>query len=123
MRFFQLNHFIYIWRAFGLSALLLAGGCATHAKRQPPPTYPPTPEVELEELRALPRVPFDRLAILTIVAEPGEQLLRSIERVRAIAAEKGANAIVVLQASEYSQKSGRRRVKVRRITYLAIHRR
>jgi hypothetical protein len=123
VRFFQLNHFICSWRAFGLSALLLASGCAMHTKRQPPPTYPPTPEAELEELRALPRVPYDRLAILTIVAEPGEQLVRSIERVRAIAAEKGANAIVVLQASEYSQKSGRRRVKVRRITYLAIHRR
>jgi hypothetical protein len=80
------------------------------------------PEGELEELRALPPLPYARLAILTVVAEPGAQLARSIERVRAIAAQKGANAIVVLQAGDYSQKSGGRRVRVRRITYLAIHR-
>ena len=121
MRLFQLNQFICYRRVYCLLVLLLLSGCATHTKRQPPPTYPPAPEAELQELRTLPRSPYDRLAILTVVAEPGEQLERSIERARAIAAEKGANAIVVLQTREYPQKSGRRRVKVWRITYLAIH--
>jgi len=123
VRFFGLNQFTCCCWGIGLSALLLASGCATHTKRQLPPTYPPTPEAELEELRSLPSVPYDRLAILTVVAEPGEQLARSIERARAIAAQKGANAIVVQQTNEYSQRSGRKRVKVWRITYLAIHRR
>ena len=123
MRLLRLNQLIRWFWAFGLSTLLLVIGCATHAKKQPPPSYPPASEAELVELRARPRVPYDRLAILTIVAESGEQLARSIERARAIAAQKGANAIVVLQSSHYLQKSGRQKITVWRITYLAIHRR
>jgi uncharacterized protein YbjQ (UPF0145 family) len=63
------------------------------------------------------------VAILTVEADSGDQLARSIDRIRETAAQKGADAIVVLRDVEFSQKSGNRTFAVRRITYLAIHRR
>jgi len=99
-------------------------GCAAH-KTAPPPAivYPATPEVELQELRSLPQGPYDRLEIVTVTAEVGEQLASAIKSARQSAAQKGANALVALQDTEFLQKIGKRRLKVRRITYLAIHRR
>jgi hypothetical protein len=99
-------------------------GCAAH-KTAPPSAivYPATPEAELQELRTLPQGPYDRLEIVTVTAEVGEQLTSAIESARQLAAQKGANALVALRDAEFPQKIGKRRLKVRRITYLAIHRR
>jgi hypothetical protein len=113
------------WRQAGWLALfLLASGCALHKKEQPLPTFPPVPLTALRQLPALPpRNSYDRVAILTVEADSGDQLARSINRIRETAAQKGADAIVVLRDVEFSQKSGKRIFAVRRITYLAIHRR
>jgi membrane-bound ClpP family serine protease len=107
-----------------LAAFLLAAGCATHKTVPPAPvSYPPAPETALQELRGLPPGPYDRLVIITIAAEVGPQLDAAIKGARQSAAQKGANALVVLRNTEYRQKVGKRTVRVRRTTYLAIHRR
>jgi hypothetical protein len=104
-------------------AWLLAAGCAVHKNAQPLPTFPPVPVTSLRQLSVLPPPnTYDRIAILTVVAEPGDQLTRSISRIRETAAQKGADALVVLRDTEFSSKSGNRRLPIRRITYLAIHR-
>jgi hypothetical protein len=74
-------------------------------------------------LRSLPQGPYDRVEIVTVTAEVGEQLAAAIKGARQSAAQKGANALVVLQDIEFRQKIRKRRLNVRRITYLAIHRR
>ena len=96
--------------------------CATR-KPAPPPTFPPTSAATLQELRSLPPGPYDRLEIATVVAENGEQLVTAIKNARESAAAKGANALVVLRDVEFKQKVGKRTLLLRRITYLAIHRR
>jgi hypothetical protein len=122
--FSQLKN-IQCWRlAACLAACLLVVGCAAHKMATPAPiTYPPTPEAALRDLRRLPTGPYDRLQIITVTAEVGEQLASAIKNARESAAQKGANALVLLQDKEFHQKIGKRTVKIRRITYLAIHRR
>jgi hypothetical protein len=71
-------------------------------------------------LSRLPQGSYDRLAIITVAAEVGEQLASAIKGAREAAAQKGANALVILKDVEYVQKAGQRKLKVRRITYLAI---
>jgi hypothetical protein len=105
-----------------LAVSLTVAGCAAHKTApQPPVTYPATSEGALRELRGLPQGPYDRLAIITVAAEVGTQLASAIKGAREAAAQKGANALVVLKEAEFPQKGGQRRLKVRRITYLAIH--
>jgi membrane-bound ClpP family serine protease len=125
MSFSQLKHLQRLLRvAFCLSACLMAAaGCALHKKPQaPPPTFPPVPESSLQELRQLPPGPYDRVQIITVEAEVGERLVSALKSARQSAAQKGANAIVLLKDTEFTQKVGSRRLSVRRITYLAIRR-
>jgi hypothetical protein len=122
VRLFDFNLLTCGCRSFWFATLSLLAGCAAHTKEQPAPTYPPAPESALEELRAPPPVRYARLALVTVVAEPGNQLARSIQRARELAAQKGANAIVLLRARTIAQRSGKKTVKVIRITYLAIRR-
>jgi hypothetical protein len=124
VRFSQLNFFQSSGLAVGLAAYLLFAGCAAHKKAPPPAmVYPAIPETALRELRTLPQGPYDRLQVITVVAEVGEQLASAIKNARQFAAQKGANALVVLKETEFQQKVGKRRLRVRRISYLAIHRR
>jgi hypothetical protein len=110
------------WTAYLAAAYLMVAGCAAHKTAAPPPvTYPATLESLLRELRALPQRPYDRLSIITVAAEPGQQFTAAIKGAREAAAQKGANALVVLKETTYQQKVGQRRLKVLRITYLAIH--
>ncbi len=94
-----------------------------HSPKQPPPTFPATSAAEIRELHALPQGRYERLEIIMVAAEIGEQLNSAIISARNSAAQKGANALVVLQDTEFPQRIGKRRLWVRRITYLAIHRR
>ncbi len=99
-------------------------GCVFHrAPAPPPPTYPSVPESEIQELRQLPSGAYDKLEIITIEAEVGIQLQSAMTSVRQSAAQKGANAIVLQSETEFPQKVNKREVKIRRIVYLAIHRR
>ena len=102
---------------------LTFAGCATRKAPGPPPSYPAVPESAIQELRHVPSGAYDKLEVATIEAEVGPQLLSAMESVRQSAAQKGANAIVILREAEFSQKVGKRRLKVRRISYLVIHRR
>ena len=96
-------------------------GCAVHKTAPlPPVTYPATSESALRELRRLPQSSYDRLAIITVAAEVGEQLASAIKGAREAAAQKGANALVILKEVEFLQKVGQQQLKVRRITYLVI---
>jgi hypothetical protein len=112
-----------------LAALLLVqfivAGCATRKapEAHPLPTYPAVPESAIQEVRQLPSGAYDKLEVITIEAEVGMQLLSAMESVRQSAAQKGANAIVVLNDTEFSRSVDKRKVRIRRIVYLAIHRR
>jgi hypothetical protein len=124
VRFFQSNRFQF-WRLAGcLGAYLLAVGCAAHRTAPPslPPIYSPTPDSDLQETRVLPPKPYDRLEVITVVAEVGEQLDSAIKNARQSAALKGATTLVILKETVFRQRVGGRTLKVRRITYLAIHR-
>lgn len=117
----SMNH-LKVWRQVRcVAAYLLAAGCATHKTAPAPPSYPATQETALRELRSLPQVPYDRLEIITVEAEVGEQLASAVKSARQSAAQKGANALIVLHDGEFLQKAGKRILKVRRITYLAVH--
>jgi hypothetical protein len=124
VRFSQLNLFQFSPLATCLAVCLMFDACATRKPAPPPPpTFPPTSAASLQELRSLPQGQYDRLEIATVVAEKGEQLATAITNARETAAAKGANALVILRDVEFKQKVGKRKLLLRRITYLAIHRR
>jgi hypothetical protein len=124
VRFPQFNLSQFSPLAACLAACLTLSACATRkAAPPPPPTFPATSAATLQELRSLPPGPYDRLEVATVVAETGEQLVTAIKSARQAAAAKGANALVILRDVEFKQKVGNRTLLVRRITYLAIHRR
>jgi hypothetical protein len=101
----------------------MIAGCATRKPAPPAPTFPATSVSALRELRGLPEGSYDRLAIITIAAEIGEQLESALKSARESAAQKGANTLVVLRDIQFHPRIGKRTLRVRRITYLAIHRR
>jgi hypothetical protein len=109
------------------AALLLVdltfAGCATRKAPGHPPSYPAVPESAIQELPHVPSGAYDKLEVATIEAEVGPQLISAMKSVRQSAAQKGANAIVILSDAEFPQKAGQRKLKVRRISYLVIHRR
>ena len=121
MRFTPLNHLQCQPLAAWLAVYFAVAGCAAHKTAPlPPVTYPATSESALRELRRLPQGSYDRLAVITVAAETGEQLASAIKGAREAAAQKGATALVILKEVEFQQKAGPRTLKVRRITYLAI---
>ena len=120
MRFTPLNHLQCRLLTAWLATSLMLAGCAAHKTAPPPVTYPATSESALRELNRLPQGSYDKLAIITVAGEVGEQLASAIKGAREAAAQKGANALVILKEVEYRQKVGHRTLKVRRISYLAI---
>ena len=102
----------------------VVAGCAFRKAPSPPPTtdFSAVPESAVQEFRQLPAGPYDKLEVMTIEAEVGTQLQSAMKSVRQSAAQKGANAIVTLNDTEFLQKVGKRVVKIRRIS-MAIHRR
>ena len=120
MHFTPLNH-LHCRLTAWLAVYLAVAGCAAHkAAPTPPVTYPATSESALRELSRLPQGSYEKLAIITVAAEVGEQLASAIKGAREAAAQRGANALVILKEVEYRQNVGRRTLKVRRISYLAI---
>jgi hypothetical protein len=121
VRFTPLNYLQCRSLTAWLAASLMLAGCAGHKAAPPPPvTFPATSESALRELNRLPQGSYDKLAIITVAGEVGEQLSSAIKGAREAAAQKGANALVILKEVEYRQKVGQRTLKVRRISYLAI---
>ena len=103
---------------------LIVAGCASRkAPAPPPPTYPALPESAIQELRQFPSGAYDKLEVITIESEVGAELLSAMKSARQSAAQKGANAVVILSDAQFPQKVDKRAVKIRRIVYLAIHRR
>jgi hypothetical protein len=124
VRFSQLSRIRFSRWIACLTAVLTIDGCATRKPAPPPPpTFPATSVSALRELHSLPQGSYDRLAIFTVAAEIGDQFATALKSAWESAAQKGANALVILRDIEFKQKVGKRRIRVRRITYLAIHRR
>jgi hypothetical protein len=124
VRVSRLKFFQKLSLAVPLLVQLIVAGCVSRKAPAPPlPTFPAVPESAIQELRQFPSVPYDKLEVITIEAEVGTQLQSALESVRQSAAQKGANAIVILSETEFLRNVGKREVKIRRIVYLAIHRR
>jgi hypothetical protein len=125
MHLSRLKFFQQLRLAAPLLVQLIVAGCAFRKAPapHPPPTYPAVPESAIQEVRQFPAGAYDKLEVITIEAEVGTQLLSAIKSVRQSAAQKGANAIVILNDTEFQQNVDKRKVKIRRIVYLAIHRR
>ncbi len=125
MHLSRLKFFRQLRLAAPLLVQLIVAGCAFRKAPapHPAPTYPAVPESAIQEMRQFPSGAYDKLEFITIEAEVGTQLLSATESVRQSAAQKGANAIVILNDTEFSQSVDKRKVKIRRIVYLAIHRR
>ena len=124
MHLSRLKFFQELRLAASLLVQLIVAGCALHKAPAPtPPTYPALPESAIQEVRQFPSGAYDKLEVITIEAEVGTQLLAAIKSVRESAAQKGANAIVILNDTEFRQNVNKREVQIRRIVYLAIHRR
>jgi len=121
----RLKFFQQLRLAAPLLVQLIVGGCASRKALgpHPPPTYPAVPESAIQEVRQFPSGAYDKLEVITIEAEVGPQLLSAMKSVRQSAAQKGANAIVILNDTAFPQNVDKREVKIRRIVYLAIHRR
>jgi hypothetical protein len=121
----RLKFFRQLRLAATLLVQLIVAGCAFRKAPapHPAPTYPAVPESAIQEMRQFPSGAYDKLEVITIEAEVGTQLLSATKSVRQSAAQKGANAIVILNDTEFSQSVDKRKVKIRRIVYLAIHRR
>jgi hypothetical protein len=125
MHLSRLKFFQQLRLAAPLLVQLIVAGCAFRKAPapHPPPTYPAVPESAIQEVRQFPAGAYDKLEVITIEAEVGTQLLSAIKSVRQSAAQKGANAIVILNDTEFRQNVDKRKVKIRRIVYLVIHRR
>ena len=125
MHLSRLKFFQQLRLAAPLLVQLVVAGCAFRKAPAPHPlpTYPAVPESAIQEMRQFPSGAYDKLEVITIEAEVGPQLLFAMKGVRQSAAQKGANAIVILNDSEFSQNVDKRKVKIRRIVYLAIHQR
>ena len=125
MHLSRLKFFRQLILAAPLLVQLIVAGCAFRKAPvpHPSPTYPAVPESAVQEMRQFPSGAYDKLEVITIEAEVGTQLLSAMKGVRQSAAQKGANAIVILNDTEFSQNVDKRKVKIRRIVYLAIHRR
>ena len=125
MHLSPLKFFRQLRLAAPLLVQLIVAGCAFRKAPapHPAPTYPAVPESAIQEMRQFPSGAYDKLEVITIEAEVGTQLLSATKSVRQSAAQKGANAIVILNNTEFSQSVDKRKVKIRRIVYLAIHRR
>jgi hypothetical protein len=120
--FFRLNHSGGLPLVALLAACIMGSGCVTRKPPPPPPVvYPAVPETSLRDLSRLPPGLYDRVEIVTVAAEVGEQFASALKNARQTAAQKCANALVLLKDTEFRQKVGRRKLRVRRITYLAIH--
>ena len=121
----RLKFFQELRLAASLLVQLIVAGCAFRKAPtpHPPPTYPAVPESAIQEVRQFPSGAYDKLEVITIEAEVGTQLLAAMKSVRESAAQKGANAIVILNDTEFRQNVNKREVQIRRIVYLAIHRR
>ena len=120
----RLKFFQELRLAASLLVQLIVAGCAFRKAPapHPPPTYPAVPESAIQEVRQFPSGAYDKLEVITIEAEVGTQLLAAMKSVRESAAQKGANAIVILNDTEFRQNVNKREVQIRRIVYLAIHR-
>ena len=125
MHLSRLKFFRQLRLAATLLVQLIVAGCAFRKAPapHPAPTYPAVPESAIQEMRQFPSGAYDKLEVITIEAEVGTQLLSATKSVRQSAAQKGANAIVILNDTEFSQSVDKRKVKIRRIVYSAIHRR
>jgi hypothetical protein len=105
-----------------LSALFLFdAACAAHKPQPPPPVYPPIPENDVRQLRSLPLVPYDKLETITIEAEAGTQYFSALEDARHSAANKGGNAMILVEDTEFRKRIKGRQSLIRRTVFWVVH--
>ena len=112
------------WKTVAIAAsVLLAASCAARKPPPPPPVYPPIPENSVQQLRYLPSTPYDKLETVTIESEVGTQYSSALQDARRAAAQKGGNAMILVEDKEFRRTiSGQPRM-VRRTIYWVVHRR
>jgi hypothetical protein len=120
-------------RAFAAvsAAICIAlSGCAHRGARRPAtataqtPTYPPISPDSVQILNRRPPVAYDELGKVTVQEESAQPRARSMEEVREVAAQAGANAAVLLEERNFRQRNSvtRRSMDMRRVIALLIRR-
>jgi hypothetical protein len=103
-------------------------GCAHRGNRRSAavqtPTYPPISPDSVQILNRRPPVTYDELGKVTVQTESAQPRVRSMEEVREVAAQAGANAAILLEERTFRQRNGvtRRSINMRRLVALLIRR-
>src|SRR2546421_3920338 len=85
--------------------------CAGHRSRlasasTQPPVYPPIPPDLVQILNRRPLAAYDELGTVTVQEESAKPLAHTLEEVRGVAAQAGANAAVLLNQTTFRQHNG-----------------
>jgi len=110
------------WKTVAIAAsALLAASCAARKPLPPLPVYPPIPENAVQQLRYLPSKPYDKLQTVTIEGEVGTQYSSALQDARQAAAQKGGNAMILVEDKDFRRTiNGQQRI-VRRTIYWVVH--
>ncbi|MBV9491299.1 MAG: hypothetical protein JO069_16485 [Verrucomicrobia bacterium] len=92
---------------------------------KPTPAYPAIPPHFVQILQRRPPAPYDDLGTVTVQVESAKPLAQTMQDIREVAAQTGANAAVVLGEKTFRQHNGvtGRNTDMRRTVALLIHRR
>ena len=97
-----------------VTAVLFLGGCARHrtagqkasaAAASTPAVYPPVSPGAVEILNRVPAGPYDKLGTVTVQENAAFPLDRTVTAIRDRAAQSGANAIVLIQQRQFTQRN------------------
>jgi hypothetical protein len=120
--------YLNLFVALSVAICMALSGCAHRGSRRPAaaqtPTYPPTSPDYVQILTRRPPVAYDELGKVTVQTESVQPRARSMQEVREVAAQAGANAAVLLEERNFRQRNGvtRRSMNMRRLVALLIRR-
>lgn len=120
--------YLNLFVALNVAICLTLGGCAHRGSRRSAaaqtPTYPPISPESVQILNRRPPVAYDELGRVTVQTESVYPRTRSMQEVREVAAQAGANAAVLLDERTFRQHNSvtRRSTDMRRLIALLIRR-
>jgi hypothetical protein len=124
----QREVYLNLFVVLSAAICLTLSGCAHRGSRRSAaaqtPTYPPISPDSVQFLNRRPPVAYDELGKVTVQAESVQPRAQSMEEVREVAAQAGANAAVLLEERNFRQRNSvtRRSMNMRRLVALLIRR-